>query len=47
MIYDFYTRFRYGEMPIGIANVEFYNTLVGAAPDIKGLWESPSPRHKN
>ncbi|HQD38560.1 MAG TPA: extracellular solute-binding protein [Candidatus Avimonas sp.] len=47
LIYDFYTRFRYGEMPIGIANVEFYNTLVGAAPDIKGLWEiAPVPGTK-
>lgn len=36
--YDFYNRFRTGEMPIGIADFSMYNTLMVAAPEIKGLW---------
>lgn len=39
VIYDFVTRFRSGEMPIGIANFTTYNTLVGSAPEIAGLWD--------
>ncbi len=39
LVYDFYTRFRYGEMPIGIANYEMYYTLTSAAPEIRGLWK--------
>ncbi|MDD3693732.1 MAG: extracellular solute-binding protein [Oscillospiraceae bacterium] len=39
LVYDFYTRFRYGEMPIGIANFEMYNQLIAAAPEIRGLWD--------
>ncbi len=38
-IYDFTSRFRSGEMPIGIANYSLYNTLAVAAPEIRGLWE--------
>jgi len=38
-IYDFVSRFRSGEMPIGIANFGSYNTLMVSAPEIKGLWE--------
>lgn len=38
-IYDFVSRFRSGEMPIGIANYTTYNTLVVSAPEIRGLWE--------
>ncbi len=36
--YDFYNRFRTGEMPIGIGDYSFYNTLQAAAPELKGLW---------
>lgn len=38
-IYDFVSRFRSGEMPIGITNYTIYNTLVVSAPEIRGLWE--------
>lgn len=37
--YDFVSRFRSGEMPIGIANYTTFNTLVVAAPEIRGLWD--------
>lgn len=37
--YDFYNRFRTGEMPLGIADYTLYNQLVVAAPQIKGLWD--------
>lgn len=37
-IYDFVSRFRSGEMPLGVANYSIYNTLVVSAPEIKGLW---------
>lgn len=36
--YDFVNRFRSGEMPIGIADYNNYNTLEVFAPEIKGLW---------
>lgn len=38
-VYDFVSRFRSGEMPIGITNYTIYNTLVVSAPEIRGLWE--------
>lgn len=38
-IYDFLSRFRTGEMPIGVANYTTYNTLAVAAPEIRGLWD--------
>ena len=38
-LYDFVSRFRSGEMPIGIAAYSTYNTLVVSAPEIRGLWE--------
>ena len=42
--YDFYNRFRTGEMPIGIVNYTLYNQLQVAAPEIRGLWEmAPVP----
>ena len=42
--YDFYNRFRTGEMPLGIANYTIYNQLQVAAPEIQGLWEmAPVP----
>ena len=37
--FDFISRFRSGEMPIGIANYATYNTLMVSAPEIKGLWD--------
>lgn len=37
--YDFFNRFRTGEMPIGLADYTFYNQLMVAAPQIKGLWK--------
>ncbi len=36
--YDFYNRFRSGEMPLGIAGYSIYNMLSVAAPEIEGLW---------
>ena len=38
-IYDFVSRFRSGEMPIGIADYTTYNTLAISAPEIRGLWD--------
>lgn len=38
-IYDFLSRFRTGEMPIGISNYQTYNTLAVGAPEIRGLWD--------
>lgn len=38
-IYDFVSRFRSGEMPIGITNYATYNTLMVSAPEIRGLWD--------
>ncbi|MCQ2573628.1 MAG: extracellular solute-binding protein [Treponema sp.] len=37
--YDFTSRFRSGEMPIGVANYQTFNTLAVAAPEIRGLWD--------
>lgn len=37
--YDMATRFRSGEMPIGIADYTFYNLLSVFAPEIEGLWK--------
>ncbi len=36
--FDFYNRFRTGEMPAGITGCSFYNTLSVAAPELRGLW---------
>ena len=36
---DDYNRFRTGEMPLAILGYTFYNTLMTAAPEIKGKWE--------
>lgn len=38
-IYDFVSRFRSGEMPIGIVPYSTYNTLMVSAPEIRGLWD--------
>ena len=37
--YDFFNRFRTGEMPLAIAPYVQYNLLNIAAPEIRGLWE--------
>ena len=37
--YDFVSRFRSGQMPLGIANYSSYNTLMVSAPEIRGLWD--------
>ena len=39
VFYDFVSRFRSGEMPIGIASYATYNTLMVSAPEIRGLWD--------
>ncbi len=38
-IFDFVSRFRTGEMPLGIQNYTAYNTLSVSAPEIRGLWD--------
>lgn len=38
LAYDFYTRFTTGEMPLGIASYEMFNTLSLGAAEIRGLW---------
>lgn len=38
-IYDFVNRFRTGEMPIGVQDYSFFNTLSVFAPEIRGLWK--------
>ena len=37
--YDFPTRFRTGEMPLGVAAYNTYNTLIIYASEIRDLWE--------
>ncbi len=37
--YDFYNRFRMGEIPLAIAPYNQYYLLEAAAPEINGLWE--------
>ncbi len=39
VVYDFVSRFRSGEMPIGLASYATYNTLMVSAPEIRGLWD--------
>lgn len=42
--YDFVNRFRSGEMPIGVADYNNFNTFVVFAPELKGLWNfAPLP----
>jgi len=42
--FNFYNRFRSGEMPMGIQPFSVYNQLSQAAPEIRGLWEfAPIP----
>ena len=37
--YDFYNRFRTGEMPMAVADYTVYLQLYAAAPEIKGFWD--------
>ena len=37
--FDFVSRFRSGEMPIGVMAYSMYNTLMVSAPEIRGLWD--------
>ncbi|MDF2587507.1 MAG: hypothetical protein K0S41_1348 [Anaerocolumna sp.] len=37
-VYDFVNRFRTGEMPLGLADYNTFNTLSVFAPEIRGLW---------
>lgn len=39
LAFDFYSRFRTGEMPIGIVPYTIYNQLSVAAPELRNLWE--------
>ncbi len=39
VFFDFVSRFRSGEMPVGVANYATYNTLMVSAPEIRGLWD--------
>ena len=39
VVFDFPSRFRSGEMPLGIQNYNVYNTLMVSAPEIRGLWD--------
>ena len=39
LVFDFFNRFRTGEMPLGIMNYTMYNQLSVAAPEIEGMWE--------
>ncbi len=38
-VYNFVSRFRSGEMPIGLANYSQFNTLAVSAPEIRSLWD--------
>ncbi len=37
--FDFISRFRSGEMPLGISDFTTFNTLAVSAPEIRGLWD--------
>ena len=42
--YDFFSRFRTGEMPMGIAPLTFFNQLSVGAPEITNMWNiAPIP----
>lgn len=38
-VFNFVSRFRSGEMPLGVASYSVYNTLAVSAPEIRGLWD--------
>ena len=39
VVFDFNSRFRSGQMPMGISPYSTFNTLMVSAPEIRGLWE--------
>ncbi len=39
VVFDFLSRFRSGEMVMGIFDYTIYNTLMVSAPEIRGLWD--------
>lgn len=39
VVFDFVSRFRTGEMPLGVASYATFNTLMVSAPEIRGLWD--------
>ena len=39
VVFDFVSRFRSGQMPLGVASYATYNTLMVSAPEIRGLWD--------
>ena len=39
VVFDFVSRFRSGQMPLGVASYAIYNTLMVSAPEIRGLWD--------
>ncbi|MEL3905478.1 MAG: extracellular solute-binding protein [Treponema sp.] len=44
VVVDFVTRFRLGEVPIGVVDLSVYTTLGVSAPEIRGLWDiAPVP----
>lgn len=44
LVFDFYNRFRTGEMPCGIQPYTMYNLLTVAAPELRNLWDmAPLP----
>lgn len=50
LTYDFFNRFRTGEMPLAIMPYTQYNLLSVAAPEIRGLWAMttiPGVRHED
>ena len=38
-IFNFVSRFRSGQMPLGVTSYSTYNTLMVSAPEIRGLWD--------
>ena len=38
-VFDFKSRFRSGQMPLGVSNYDTYNQLMVSAPEIRGLWD--------
>ena len=38
-VFDFKSRFRSGQMPLGVSNYDMYNQLMVSAPEIRGLWD--------
>ena len=39
VVFDFVSRFRSGQMPLGVSSYATYNTLMVSAPEIRGLWD--------